>query len=57
LARTAFLQILEAGGIAEAHEVHHQQIIWDKGRTVLMRTLYWFQHEPCWFVRKWCRLA
>jgi hypothetical protein len=36
LARTAFLQILEAGGIAEAHEVHHQQIIWDKGRTVLM---------------------
>jgi DNA modification methylase len=31
---------------------HHQQIIWDKGRTVLTRTLYWFQHEPCWFVRK-----
>ena len=29
-----------------------QQIIWDKGRTVLTRTLYWFQHEPCWFVRK-----
>jgi hypothetical protein len=25
---------------------HHQQIIWDKGRTVLTRTLYWFQHEP-----------
>ncbi len=23
-----------------------------KGRTVLTRTLYWFQHEPCWFVRK-----
>jgi len=32
--------------------VHHQQIIWDKGRTVLTRTLYWFQHEPAWFVRK-----
>jgi hypothetical protein len=31
---------------------HHQQIIWDKGRTVLTRTLYWFQHEPAWFVRK-----
>jgi hypothetical protein len=31
---------------------HHQQIIWDKGRTILTRTLYWFQHEPCWFVRK-----
>jgi len=28
---------------------HHQQIIWDKGRTVLTRTLYWFQLEPCWF--------
>ena len=27
-------------------------IIWDKGRTILTRTLYWFQHEPCWFVRK-----
>src|ERR1700722_19013712 len=23
-----------------------------KGRTVLTRSLYWFQHEPCWFVRK-----
>jgi DNA modification methylase len=32
--------------------IHHQQIIWDKQRTVLTRTLYWFQHEPCWFVRK-----
>ena len=29
-----------------------QQIIWDKGRTVLTRTHYWFQHEPCWYVRK-----
>lgn len=31
---------------------HHQQIIWNKGRTVLTRTLYWFAHEPAWFVRK-----
>jgi DNA modification methylase len=31
---------------------HHQQLIWDKTRTVLTRTLYWFQHEPCWFVRR-----
>ena len=31
---------------------HHQQIIWDKQRTVLTRTLYWFQHEPAWFVRR-----
>jgi DNA modification methylase len=32
--------------------VHHQQIIWNKGRTVLTRTHYLFQHEPCWYVRK-----
>jgi len=32
--------------------LHHQQIIWDKGRPVLTRTHYWFQHEPCWYVRK-----
>ena len=23
-----------------------------KGRTVLTRTHYWYQHEPCWYVRK-----
>ena len=28
------------------------QIIWNKGRTVLTRTHYWYQHEPCWYVRK-----
>jgi len=39
-------------GLLRVGFVHHQQIIWDKGRTVLTRTLYWFQHEPCWFVRK-----
>lgn len=32
--------------------LHHQQIIWNKGRTVLTRTHYWFQHKPCWYVRK-----
>jgi DNA modification methylase len=32
--------------------IHHQQIIWNKGRTVLTRTHYWFQHEPAWYVRK-----
>jgi DNA modification methylase len=39
-------------GLLRIGFVHHQQIIWDKGRTVLTRTLYWFAHEPCWFVRK-----
>ena len=32
--------------------LYPQQIIWDKGRAVLTRTHYWFQHEPCWYVRK-----
>src|ERR1022692_2547465 len=31
---------------------HHQQIIWDKERTALTRTHYWFQHERCWYGRK-----
>ena len=39
-------------GLLRIGFVHHQQIIWDKQRTVLTRTLYWFQHEPAWFVRK-----
>jgi DNA modification methylase len=39
-------------GLLRIGFVPHQQIIWDKQRTVLTRTLYWFQHEPCWFVRK-----
>ena len=39
-------------GLLRIGFIHHQQIIWNKGRTVLTRTLYWFQHEPCWFVRK-----
>src|SRR5580658_8994840 len=39
-------------GLLRIGFLHHQQIIWNKGRAVLTRTLYWFQHEPCWFVRK-----
>jgi DNA modification methylase len=39
-------------GLLRIGFLHHQQIIWDKGRTVLTRTLYWFAHEPAWFVRK-----
>jgi DNA modification methylase len=39
-------------GLLRIGFVHHQQIIWNKGRTVLTRSLYWFGHEPCWFMRK-----
>jgi len=39
-------------GLLRIGFLHHQQIIWDKGRTVLTRTHYWFQHEPCWYARK-----
>lgn len=39
-------------GLLRIGFIHHQQIIWNKGRTVLTRTHYWFQHEPCWYVRK-----
>jgi DNA modification methylase len=39
-------------GLLKIGFVHHQQIIWNKGRTVLTRTHYCFQHEPCWYVRK-----
>jgi DNA modification methylase len=39
-------------GLLRIGFVHHQQIIWNKLRTVLTRTHYWFQHEPCWYVRK-----
>src|ERR1035437_2208657 len=43
-------EVLE--GLLRIGFVHHQQIIWDKERTVITRTHYWFQHEPCWYVRK-----
>ena len=39
-------------GLLRIGFVHHQQIIWRKTAAALTRTLYWFQHEPCWFVRK-----
>ncbi len=39
-------------GLLRIGFLHHQQLIWNKGRTVLTRTHYWFQHEPCWYVRK-----
>ena len=39
-------------GLLRIGFLHHQQIIWNKERTVLTRTHYWFQHEPCWYVRK-----
>lgn len=39
-------------GLLRIGFAYYQQIIWDKGRTVLTRTHYWFQHEPCWYVRK-----
>ena len=39
-------------GLLRIGFVHHQQIIWNKGRPVLTRTHYWFAHEPCWYVRK-----
>jgi DNA modification methylase len=39
-------------GLLRIGFVHHQQIIWDKTRTVLTRTHYWFEHEPAWYVRK-----
>jgi hypothetical protein len=43
-------QVLD--GLLRIGFLHHQQIIWNKGRTVLTRTHYWFQHEPYWYVRK-----
>jgi hypothetical protein len=39
-------------GLLRIGFIHHQQIIWRKGRAVLTRTPYWFAHEPAWFVRK-----
>ncbi len=39
-------------GLERIGFLYPQQIIWNKGRVVLTRTLYWFQHEPCWFARR-----
>jgi DNA modification methylase len=39
-------------GLLRIGFLYPQQIIWNKGRTVLTRTHYWYQHEPCWYVRR-----
>jgi hypothetical protein len=39
-------------GLLRIGFLYPQQIIWNKGRTVLTRTHYWYQHEPCWYTRK-----
>jgi DNA modification methylase len=39
-------------GLERIGFLYPQQIIWNKGRTVLTRTHYWYQHEPCWYLRK-----
>lgn len=39
-------------GLLRIGFLYPQQLIWNKGRPVLTRSLYWFAHEPCWFVRK-----
>jgi len=39
-------------GLERIGFLYPQQIIWNKGRIVLTRTHYWYQHEPCWYVRK-----
>jgi len=31
---------------------YHQQIIWSKTQASMTRNHYWFQHEPCAYVRK-----
>lgn len=39
-------------GLIRIGFLYPQQIIWNKGRVVMTRTHYWYQHEPCWYVRK-----
>jgi DNA modification methylase len=39
-------------GLLRIGFLYPQQIIWNKGRIVLTRTHYWYQHEPCWYLRK-----
>ena len=39
-------------GLLRIGFLYPQQLIWNKGRTVLTRTHYWYQHEPCWYVRR-----
>jgi DNA modification methylase len=39
-------------GLLRIGFLYPQQLIWNKTRVVLTRTHYWYQHEPCWYVRK-----
>jgi hypothetical protein len=39
-------------GLLRIGFLYPQQIVWNKGRIVLTRTHYWYQHEPCRYVRK-----
>jgi DNA modification methylase len=39
-------------GLERIGFLYPQQITWNKGRAALTRTLYWYAHEPCWFLRK-----
>ena len=39
-------------GLLRIGFTYPQQIIWNKGRMVPTRTHYWYQHEPCWYLRK-----
>jgi DNA modification methylase len=39
-------------GLLRIGFINSQQIIWRKTQAALTRTHYWFQHEPCWYVRK-----
>ena len=39
-------------GLLRSGFLYPQQLIWNKGRTVLTRTHYWYQHEPIAYVRK-----
>jgi DNA modification methylase len=39
-------------GLERIGFLYPQTIIWDKGRTVLTRTHYWYGHEPCLYMRK-----
>jgi DNA modification methylase len=39
-------------GLERIGFLNPQQIIWNKGRTVLTRTHYWYQHEPAWYCRR-----
>jgi len=39
-------------GLLKIGFINSQQIIWNKGIATRTRTHYWYQHEPCWYVRK-----